>query len=1116
MAAISRSRKDSESPTNIVRGAVLIKGTTAPVTGVIAHAYAATTLPQSGQPPEQISLGSAIVERGKFEIRFADELIASLKGRRPNVRVAIIGLDGNALAESEIRIAAARDEVFLFSIDAEALAQQGNPRALDAAAGSWDAAVASRAIAARRAIEDRRASEVISEKRKTVDQRRRDEAGLEANLRDRIYEEVTGVSPRSEAWKRLVLPGANPVEVANTYQKDVIEKVIAKQITQVGAETYLVLTEDERTALGEPPDPAKVLALLTGTRSEGGVERADPLLEVCRKSRVPNPFEPAPQQPASGLTATTTGTVLTADQKIEQLVQAIQPPDNLQLTGPQGEAAAAGRVSGLSIAKGPADLPAYYDFHRLELAFDHVWEDARAEGRIEKAKALYRKIEDAGGDAAAALNAAGPVMRALQREARVSGVNPRPDVIYKDTEDHGIGTHDTRVDPSTVLPPDIGDWVPPPPQDPPPEPEPDDGHPFTVFAPDTVNFGLLVTYQQRFDPQDYQVGRLIGTRTLGPKETYSFTTKQVFKKSFNRKQMEANQRMRREDAEDSSRDEAEVVRRSQNKTNFAMSTSGGYDLGPVGEGTVTTNFGKDAESSSQESKRSQRNSVRKAAQEVKNETRIELESSFSSEIETVEKREITNFNDELALTCVFYELQRRFRVWEQLNRITPVALVAQKVPTVSEINEAWILQHDWIIRRFLPDDSFEPALTYLATSATGDRVILTELKRNLDDLRSTVALLGQQVSSALQTANQEYRLMQDYIKSRADGISGDRADGIFHKLWGLAVEDKEAAQIEKVKILEEAAKERYEKAAAYERDLRARMDRELSALQLATDKYTEAWARQQNRQVEINRLIDHVARNILLYMHGIWSYEHPDQRFFRLHMVTAPRLRALTRTYVLEPMTTWPVGVTPEPDKIAYKVTFTTAVDPDVANESERTTLAELVDLHSWIGMFGNYFIYPLKESNALTEFMMTPYLDSQLGLRDPDPAGNWSLEDFTRYVKCLQEKLSAEDYARVDEQLRAQYQELLTSPHRNGEEITIPSNGVYMQMLVDPGKVLEEYKEAHRLMDVMKAKEDVRTAAIDNIRRAKLVIANQLEDPNIESVKNVYYRGAAPHDGDE
>jgi hypothetical protein len=73
------------------------------------------------------------------------------------------------------------------------------------------------------------------------------------------------------------------------------------------------------------------------------------------------------------------------------------------------------------------------------------------------------------------------------------------------------------------------------------------------------------------------------------------------------------------------------------------------------------------------------------------------------------------------------------------------------------------------------------------------------------------------------------------------------------------------------------------------------------------------------------------------------------------------------------------------------------------------------------------------------------------------------------------------------------------------------------MQMLVDSGKALEGFKEEHRKMDVLKVKAEVRAAELDNLRRAKLVLADKLEDPNIESVKNVYYRGAvAPHDGDE
>lgn len=1096
---------------SVVRGIVRIKGTDTPASGLLARAIA-----QLGS--ESFSLGSSLVEKGAFEIRYDESRLDAFKKGRPSVRVSISGASSSKpLVESEIRPSCAPDEVFLLSIDSEALASEGMASALRIAARSTDSATAAKAVAAERDLATAREKVVVAERRRAIDQAAAKELDLDSKLRARLQTELTGIPKDSKVWKRVVPPGAVPVAIANEYQETAIREELAPRLAG-GAETYLVLSEEERNALGTPPDPAKVRALLRGDAGSAEMVRLD-VHRFCAEG-LPNPFAPPPPDPPPPPPPPQNGTAPTGDvivkQRLDALMASIASPEEPVVTGPDGSSAA-GKVLGVSIQKGPADMPAVYDFQRLELAFDHVWEDARLDGVIEKAKVLARQIENAGGDLGRVLDREGSVMRALKREGRIIRAAGGSGVIYKDTVDHPpTNPNATHIDPDLVNEAELGEPVRANPVEPPAETPHQSEYPFTVFAPGTVNFGLLVTYQQRFAPLNYQVGRLIGTRTLAPKETYSFTTKQVVKKSFNRKQMEANQRLRRDESEDSSRDESEVARRAQNKSNFAMSTSGGFDLGPLGEGTATTNLGKDSESSSQEAKKSQRSAVRKAAQEVKSETRLELETAFSSEIETVEKREVTNPNDELALTCVFYELQRRFEVSESLSKLTPVLLVAQHVPRPEEVTEAWVRKYDWIIRRFLPDDSFEPALTYLVTSAAGDRVILEELRNHLTGLRANVTQLGKQVASALDAADKEYKLLSDYIEQRAKATAGDRADGIFDKIWGAVVQDREAAQIEKVKVLEEATKERFEKASQHERDLRARMEREVNALQLATDEYTKALATERNRQVEIDRLLEHIRQNILLYMHGIWSYEHPDQRFFRHYALTAPRLRPLLSEYSLELATTWPSGVLPVANKQAYKVTFTTSVDPAISEEEKRATLAELVDLHSWMGMFGNYFIYPLKESNALTDYMMTPYLDAEMGIRDPDVGGNFTLESFTKYVECLRKHLPPTEFAAVEGRLRTQYQELLTSPHRNSEEITVPSNGVYMQMLVDTGKLLEKYKEEHRMMDVMKVREEVRTAAIDNLRRAKLILENKLDDPNIEAVKNVYYRGPAPHDGDE
>ncbi|HEX8364274.1 MAG TPA: hypothetical protein VF603_03205 [Allosphingosinicella sp.] len=1125
---------------NLACGRVVVRGTDTPIERVTAHLH---LIHPDGR---RLSLGSVPVIGGRFEIRYADDDFPGAASRSRDVQVSISAPPSatgaeSVLARTEVRNGAARSEYFLIAIDAERAIKQGGPAALIAAAASGDAGIAARAVAVgRRKSLDRR-ERITTERRKAVEEARTRDAGFGNAIRERIVAQVTGVAPGSERWLRMVGPADDVDTITRRYQSKALHRSppdasapTVADLLDRGARTYLVLSDGELQALGTPPDPDKVEQLLRKTRS-GGISRDD-ALAICRPDRLAEPVTtppasstPDPQDPPP---------TAAADDKVDELIRAMSAPDTLTLEGPRGEGEVASRVLGLSIAKGPADVPAYYDFHRLEIAFDHVWEDARAEGYVETAKALFRAVEELGGDPEAALESNEAPLRALQREVRLAQrANAQampasgPGWIAKDqplpfnTPGYGarLGFEDyiLEIDPTLPplpplpLPPTHGDVGPGLLLDPGKAlPTEANDYPFTVFAAGSVNFGLLVTYQQCFDPRDYQVGRLVGTRTLGPKESYSFTTRRVVKTSHNRKQMEANQQSRRDEAEDSYRDEAEIVSRAQAKTNFAMTTSGGYDLGPFGEGTVTTALGKDAEVSSQETKRSQRSAVRKVAQELRNEQRMEIESATALETETVEKREIVNPNDELAMTCVFYELQRQFILSEQLHRVTPVALVAQPVPRPHEVNEDWVLRHDWILRRFLPDDSFQSALTYLSTRAAGDAIVLADLKENMVRSRAAADSLKFQIGGVRRRAEQQLAALQSFVNKKSKIADENESEGWLEGAWEAAA--GEAESIEGIRILEEATRERYEKAVRDEQDLRMRLERETTALQVATDAYVAALAEHANRRVEVDRLLKHIRAFILHYMQGIWSYEHPDQRFFRQHLLTVPRLIPLRRDYELEALPGWPVGVTPEPGKRCFRVTFTTSVSPDVDSDDNRATLAELVDLDRMLGFKGNYIIYPLKESNGLTDYMMTPYLDSKLGVRDPDDVGNWTLDAFTAYVECLRHKLNEQEFAEIEPALQEQRKKLLMSPHRNGERIVIPSNSLYMQLLVDSGKVLEGFKEAHRLMDIMKVKAEVRSAELDNLRRAKLVLSNQLEDPNIESVKNVYYRGAPPHDGDE
>jgi hypothetical protein len=229
----------------------------------------------------------------------------------------------------------------------------------------------------------------------------------------------------------------------------------------------------------------------------------------------------------------------------------------------------------------------------------------------------------------------------------------------------------------------------------------------------SINFGILVNYRQRWQPISYQVGELVSTIPLAPKEVRKYTTRQVVKKSRAEKEIESALQVRRQDSTETSRSHSEIVRRANNKTNFKHTAEGGVNF-TVWNAKGSDGVSIDSAKQSAQTKKEFREAVLKAAEEYKNDHRIELSTSESEESIETTSGEISNPNDELPVTYLFYELQRRFEVSEQIHKITPVVMVANKVPRPDEIDEDWLLAHDWILRRVILDDSFLPALDYLS------------------------------------------------------------------------------------------------------------------------------------------------------------------------------------------------------------------------------------------------------------------------------------------------------------------------------------------------------------------------------------------------------------------
>ena len=235
----------------------------------------------------------------------------------------------------------------------------------------------------------------------------------------------------------------------------------------------------------------------------------------------------------------------------------------------------------------------------------------------------------------------------------------------------------------------------------------------------------LLNYRQHWQPQSYQVGNLVSTIPLAPQEVRRYTTKRVVVKP-SRKVKEINDDLRsgKDESSETSRVDSEIVDRAKNQTNFQKNASGSFGNSAIYKVSAgMQQSGKDFKSvESAQTKRDFHEAVVKSAQEYRNEHRMEIETQESQEDESTTFQELRNPNDELTVTYLFYELQRRYLVSEALYKVLPVVMVANDVPAPNEIDSAWLLRHDWILKRSILDDSFLPAIEYIATSYTGEEI----------------------------------------------------------------------------------------------------------------------------------------------------------------------------------------------------------------------------------------------------------------------------------------------------------------------------------------------------------------------------------------------------------
>jgi hypothetical protein len=792
----------------------------------------------------------------------------------------------------------------------------------------------------------------------------------------------------------------------------------------------------------------------------------------------------------------------------EELIQAIQTGTQFKADSKRPDGKTVNdNIKSLEFKGGPADVPAFYDFHSLQIAFPHVWQELIDNDIIQVTEDLLTQLVENGIDVSDITDADDLEEKLTEKVKKIEYVT-KMNKTYSNSIAQPIGNGTYNADVSIRdsigiykasnslevmsnseagwLLKDLKDLL-------------KEKSKFTTFKEGHINYGIMVTYRQKWTPLNYQVGDLVRSIPLSPKEVRKVNVKKVVKKDNTIKAMENNLRTSQEESNSTERTEKEIVNKAHKNNSFGLTASvnGSYGVGAndkspvtwsVG-GSVTTDIKRDASKSSESVKKNFRESVKKAAQEYKDERKLEIETKETFESEYIESAEISNPNDELTVTYLFYELQRRFEVSEKLHKVTPLVLVPMQMPTPSRKDmNALVLKHGWIISRVLLDDRFRPALEYLMSGLIGEEAAINELKENLKAIRANLSNLSTQLSisrSAFANFQAEYDKQTDDL----DDSSGKK-------------------RIAKNQFQVEIAKEVMQDAKDREQVILDRIASENANLLTATNQLNQAKTALEAKLFEINMLRLHLKENIFYYMQTIWDYTYKDSIFMTLYDDKVPVIEAKKKKYkvvTFEPNEI-PPSVTTLPNKKVIEVEV--KYEMDIPLNSEMLTLAEIADLDSPLGYKGNYMIFPMKQSNAITEYMMTPFLDEELGLRDPDGWGQWTPDEFIEFFNHLKQTKSKEEFAEMRDALVVQYGRILDASRRLTEEIIVPSDSLYIEALPGKHPLLEDFKLMHRIMDVQKVQAEVRKMELENLRYANRILDKQLDDPDTE--KKVIVEGDA------
>ncbi|MDX1417520.1 MAG: hypothetical protein R3293_25165, partial [Candidatus Promineifilaceae bacterium] len=579
---------------------------------------------------------------------------------------------------------------------------------------------------------------------------------------------------------------------------------------------------------------------------------------------------------------------------------------------------------------------------------------------------------------------------------------------------------------------------------------------FEVFPYISTNVGLRLIYRQEWKPLGRQIGEIVRTIPLGPGQTERVTTKIIRRHKRSSTMETVTESESTTESTESTKDSNEIVNEAAETFKWNLDAKVGASFVVTAE--ASTSLGETSEEKYKQTNSHLSEAMRKASSKIRRETKTIVSTESETSFEQEHFSEISNPNNEIAITYEYHKIQQQYEVFTYLAEVQSVIFVAEYVPKPSEIDEEWVRKYDWIIAKALKDESFSETLNDMVQDVDEENVN------------------NQQFADMLKKAVDKFASFQPHTAAAGGG--------------GLSVPDifSEPQRVYQEQVREKALRDRANRL------------------------------RQKKRQ----RLFQHLRDNILYYCRAIWAEEDSDQRFLRYKKENrrVPVKWSLdVSAWLWEPTgedaplwdlidPTGPLGFVGNYAVYGLRPLPEAAPNLELARVPANRPIVRVegADLNAVLSLMRAPYLHP---NGTLYDPALNAYQNEASEQKELDDE---EVEDFLSYMPKLTAGLvetDEEGNIRVLRNSNGELENPVSAEHW-GEYIyrknatrrfLVDSNNLYLNISTGEGAALEPFKRAHRYIDVLKAYEELQAMKRKNLRRDKHIDQVGAYDPDIEKI---------------